>query len=58
MQFSVVYLGEHYVADLIAGDALMLVAWWAVGRSRFAAGLRPRGGGVRASAARPAAPAA
>jgi hypothetical protein len=39
MQFSVVYLGEHYVADLIAGDALMLVAWWAVGRSRFAAGV-------------------
>jgi hypothetical protein len=58
MQFSVVYLGEHYVADLIAGDALVLVAWWAVGRSRFAAPIRQRGDAARGSAARPAAPAA
>jgi hypothetical protein len=58
MQFCVVYLGEHYVADLIVGDALALVAWWAVGRSRFAATPTPRGCGARASAARPAAPGA
>jgi hypothetical protein len=56
MQFCVVYLGEHYVSDLIAGDVLALAVWWAVGRSRF--GATPRGGGARASAARPAAPAA
>ncbi|MEO9175069.1 MAG: phosphatase PAP2 family protein [Gaiellales bacterium] len=36
MHFGVVYLGEHYVSDLIAGDVLVLVVWWAVGRSRFA----------------------
>jgi PAP2 superfamily protein len=60
MQFSVVYLGEHYVADLIAGDALALGVWWAVARSRLASGPVPtrRAAGVRASAARPAAPAA
>ena len=59
MQFCVVYLGEHYVADLIVGDALALAVWWAVGRSRFAAPeVRRRGGGARASAARPAAPGA
>ena len=57
MQFCVVYLGEHYVADLIAGDVLALAVWWAVGRSRFGA-LRRREGGARASAVRPAAPAA
>jgi hypothetical protein len=56
MQFCVVYLGEHYVSDLIAGDVLALAVWWAVGRSRFAA--MPREGGARASAVRPAAPAA
>jgi hypothetical protein len=56
MQFCVVYLGEHYVSDLIAGDVLALAAWWAVGRSRFAATRRE--GGVRASVVRPAAPAA
>ena len=56
MQFSVVYLGEHYVADLLAGDLLALVAWWAVGRSRLAA--RRREGAGRASAALPAAPVA
>lgn len=26
--FSVVYLGEHYVVDVIAGVALAAVAWW------------------------------
>jgi hypothetical protein len=56
MQFCVVYLGEHYVSDLIAGDVLVLVVWWAVGRSRFA--VRPRAGGARASGARPAVPGA
>jgi hypothetical protein len=56
MQFCVVYLGEHYVSDLIAGDVLALAAWWVVGRSRFAA--TPRGGGARAGDALPASPAA
>ena len=31
-QFTVVYLGEHYVADLIAGDLLALGMWWLSGR--------------------------
>jgi hypothetical protein len=31
-QFAVVYLGEHYIADLIVGDLLALAAWWASGR--------------------------
>jgi hypothetical protein len=56
MHFSVVYLGEHYVIDLVAGDALALAAWWAVARSRFA--VRQRGDGVHVPVARPATPAA
>ncbi len=31
-QFAVVYLGEHYVADLLVGDALALGMWWLSGR--------------------------
>ncbi len=31
-QFAVVYLGEHYIADLIVGDALALGMWWLSGR--------------------------
>lgn len=31
-QFAVVYLGEHYVIDLIIGDALALGMWWLSGR--------------------------
>jgi hypothetical protein len=31
-QFAVVYLGEHYVADLIVGDLLALGLWWWSGR--------------------------
>jgi hypothetical protein len=31
-QFAVVYLGEHYVADLAAGNVLALLMWWASGR--------------------------
>jgi hypothetical protein len=31
-QFAVVYLGEHYVADLLAGDALALGMWWLSGK--------------------------
>jgi hypothetical protein len=31
-QFAVVYLGEHYIADLIVGDALALAMWWLSGR--------------------------
>jgi membrane-associated phospholipid phosphatase len=65
MQFSVVYLGEHYVADLIAGDVLAASVWYAVARSRFraplggaAAGATRRGGGASATGARPAAPGA
>jgi hypothetical protein len=56
MQFCVVYLGEHYVADLIAGDALALAVWWAVDRSRFATTRRE--GAAPASAVQPAAPGA
>lgn len=32
MGLALVYLGEHYVVDLIAGAALALAAWWAAGR--------------------------
>jgi hypothetical protein len=56
MHFVVVYLGEHYVIDLVAGDALALVAWWAVGRSRFA--VRQREDDGRAAVARSPAPVA
>ena len=31
-QFAVVYLGEHYIADLIAGDLLALGMWWLSGK--------------------------
>ena len=31
-QFAVVYLGEHYVIDLVIGDALALAMWWATAR--------------------------
>jgi hypothetical protein len=31
-QFAVVYLGEHYVADILAGDALAVLMWWLSGR--------------------------
>ena len=31
-QFAVVCLGEHYVVDLIIGDALALGMWWLSGR--------------------------
>jgi membrane-associated phospholipid phosphatase len=56
MHLAVVYLGEHYVSDLIAGDVLALVAWWAVGRSRFA--VRQREDDGRAVVARSRAPVA
>jgi hypothetical protein len=32
MQFSVVYLGEHYVSDLLVGDGFAVAAWIAVMR--------------------------
>ncbi len=32
MGLALVYLGEHYAVDLIAGAALALAAWWAAGR--------------------------
>jgi hypothetical protein len=31
-QFAVVYLGEHYVTDIIIGDALAVFMWWLSGR--------------------------
>jgi membrane-associated phospholipid phosphatase len=31
MALALVYLGEHYVADLVAGLALGLAGWWAAG---------------------------
>ena len=31
--FSIVYLGEHYVVDLLAGIGFALVGWYIVGRS-------------------------
>ncbi|MDX6570819.1 MAG: hypothetical protein QOH15_3397 [Gaiellales bacterium] len=56
MQFGIVYLGEHYVSDLIAGDALALAVWWAVGRQHIA--IRQRAAAARAAAVQPATPAA
>ncbi len=32
--FMIVYTGEHYVVDVIAGFAYALVAWWIVQRVR------------------------
>jgi len=32
MFLSIIYLGEHYAADAIAGVVLALGAWWAAGR--------------------------
>ena len=51
-QFAVVYLGEHYVADLIVGDALALGMWWLSGRlvpGRPTAQARASGRSARAS---------
>jgi len=28
--FAIVYTGEHYVADILAGFAFALAAWWLV----------------------------
>lgn len=36
MGFSLVYLGEHYVVDVLAGIAVAWLAWKAAGRSRLA----------------------
>ena len=30
--FSVVFFGDHYVVDVIAGIALAAVAWWVLNR--------------------------
>lgn len=38
MWFCIVYFADHYVADILAGAALALVGWWAVGRA-----MRPGG---------------
>jgi hypothetical protein len=32
MWFAIVYLGDHYVADVLVGVAFALVAWWTTGR--------------------------
>jgi membrane-associated phospholipid phosphatase len=32
MGFSLVYLGEHYVLDVVVGGALASAAWWCAGR--------------------------
>jgi hypothetical protein len=32
MWFTIIYLGDHYVSDILAGVAFALVGWWAVGR--------------------------
>ena len=53
-QFAVVYLGEHYVIDLLLGDALAIGVWIASERipTRGASG-RSRGGGFRSRSVRP-----
>jgi membrane-associated phospholipid phosphatase len=44
MHFSVVYLGEHYVSDLVVGDVFAAVAWAiALRPMRRADGARRRG---------------
>jgi membrane-associated phospholipid phosphatase len=35
MGFSLVYLGEHYLIDVLAGAALALGCWYGTGRSRY-----------------------
>ena len=32
MWFAIVYLGDHYVADILVGLAFALVAWYVTGR--------------------------
>ncbi len=41
--FSIVYLGEHYVLDIVGGVVFAAAAWYVVGRlaDRFAPQLRP-----------------
>ena len=51
MCFALVYAGEHYMVDLVAGAAVAALAW------RVAARLSPRGGDVVPDLARVAAPA-
>ena len=36
LTFSLVYLGEHYIADIIAGAAVALIAFSAVEGGRYA----------------------
>ncbi|HEY3613907.1 MAG TPA: phosphatase PAP2 family protein [Gaiellales bacterium] len=45
-QFAVVYLGEHYVVDILIGDALAVLMWWLSGRYL----LGPRSAGAQARA--------
>ena len=32
MWFSIIYLGDHYVADIVAGVAVALIGWKLAGR--------------------------
>jgi hypothetical protein len=41
MWFTVVYLGDHYVADIIVGSAYAAVGWWLVPKLLRTAPLRP-----------------
>jgi PAP2 superfamily len=43
-QFAVVYLGEHYVIDLIIGDVLALAMWWLSARIFLAPRAADQGG--------------
>jgi PAP2 superfamily len=46
--FAIVYLGEHYVADAVAGAGYALVAWWLVARFLAPEG-EPEARGTRGS---------
>jgi hypothetical protein len=41
MWFTVVYLGDHYVADIVVGTAYAAVGWWLVPKLLRTAPLRP-----------------
>lgn len=48
VMFGIVYMGEHYVVDVMAGFALALVCYFIAYRSRFAPPLLPAGAHQRA----------
>jgi membrane-associated phospholipid phosphatase len=55
--FAIVYTGEHYVADIFAGFAFALAAWWLV-QWALSAGRAPLPVTPPAGAPAPADPAA